>query len=317
MSGQLASILIPCFNAQRWVAQTLESALAQTWPNKEIIVVDDGSSDQSLAVIRKFASPRVKVISQDNRGASAARNRALKESQGDFIQYLDADDLLAPDKIELQMKRLAADPLDRVAAGAWGRFYDSPDNTQFIPDLIWADLPPIDWLVISWSNGLMMASHAWLTPRAVVEKAGGWDETRCPMDDGEYFTRIVLNSSGVSFCRAARSYYRSGIQDSWSKGTSPEITKSIYRAIELCTTHLLAREDSARTRQACANFYQGFIYSLYPEMPQLVKQAEAKVQALGGSNLKPGSTAIRQFVASIIGWKLARRIKRFPYQIKS
>lgn len=100
----LVSILIPCYNAEKWLAETLESALAQTWDNIEIIVVDDGSTDKSLAVAKQFEPDGVKVISQANKGASAARNRAFQESQGDFIQYLDADDLLVPDKIELQVK---------------------------------------------------------------------------------------------------------------------------------------------------------------------------------------------------------------------
>ena len=93
MSQPLVSILIPCYNSEKWLAETLESALAQTWQNKEIIVVDDGSSDGSLSIAQKFSSSKVAVISQKNRGASSARNLALGKAQGDFIQYLDADDL--------------------------------------------------------------------------------------------------------------------------------------------------------------------------------------------------------------------------------
>src|SRR5690606_5350603 len=118
----LVSIIIPCYNAARWLPATLESALTQTWPATEIIVVDDGSSDDSLAIARGFAPRGVKVISQTNRGASAARNRGLAEARGDFIQYLDADDLLSPRKIELQLARLASAPADAVATCRWGRF---------------------------------------------------------------------------------------------------------------------------------------------------------------------------------------------------
>src|SRR5690349_12910162 len=101
----LVSILIPAFNAERWLGETIESALNQTWPSKEIIIVDDGSADDTLRVARSFASSTVKVISQENSGACAARNRALAEAQGDFVQWLDADDLLAPDKIARQLER--------------------------------------------------------------------------------------------------------------------------------------------------------------------------------------------------------------------
>ena len=81
----LVSILIPAYNADRWIVAALESALAQTWPNKEVILVDDGSSDDTLRIGRTFESGSVKVLSQKNSGASAARNLALSHAQGDYI----------------------------------------------------------------------------------------------------------------------------------------------------------------------------------------------------------------------------------------
>src|SRR6187399_1507760 len=99
----MVSILIPAFNVERWLAETLRSALAQTWPLKEIIVVDDGSTDGTLAIARQFESSGVRVATQKNQGAATARNTAYSLSKGDYIQWLDADDLLAPDKIEKQI----------------------------------------------------------------------------------------------------------------------------------------------------------------------------------------------------------------------
>ena len=96
----LVSILIPAYNAERWIAETIQSALDQTSARKEIIVVDDGSSDQTLKIARRFACKTVSVVSQQNRGASATRNHALALSKGEYIQWLDADDLLGPTKIE-------------------------------------------------------------------------------------------------------------------------------------------------------------------------------------------------------------------------
>src|ERR1700733_7773261 len=105
----LVSILIPAYNADKWVADTIRSAAAQTWQRKEIIVVDDGSKDHTLSIARRFESGSVRVATQQNQGASAARNKAFSLSQGDYIQWLDADDLLAPDKIEKQMMVLGED----------------------------------------------------------------------------------------------------------------------------------------------------------------------------------------------------------------
>ena len=86
----LVSVLIPCYNAGRWVAQALDSVLAQTWPALEIIVVNDGSTDNSREVLRAYEPRNVKVIDQDNRGQTAALNRALAAASGAFVQYLDA-----------------------------------------------------------------------------------------------------------------------------------------------------------------------------------------------------------------------------------
>src|SRR3954466_15611284 len=106
---ELVSILIPCHNAERWIAQAIDSALAQTWPDKEVIVVDDGSTDASAEIIREYGD-RIRGESGPNRGGNAARPRLLALSRGEWLQYLDADDYLLPDKIANQMRFLASRP---------------------------------------------------------------------------------------------------------------------------------------------------------------------------------------------------------------
>src|ERR1051326_5639298 len=118
-SPPLVSIIIPCFNAARWLPATLQSALAQTWPNLEVIVVDDGSTDHSAAIARRYEGDRVRGVVQPNAGAAAARNTGLRHARGEFIQFLDADDLLAPEKIAKQMEALLRAPAGAVASGPW------------------------------------------------------------------------------------------------------------------------------------------------------------------------------------------------------
>ena|SRR5205823_7599306 len=306
---KLVSILIPVYNAETFVAEAIQSALDQTWPAKEVIAVDDGSTDRSPEILEDFR-PRIRIIGQENRGASAARNRALNEAQGEFIQFLDADDLLARNKIEVQMQRLVSAPQDRVASGAWGRFTDRPENTVFISEPVWKDSDSVDWLINSWLGGGMMPCHAWLTPRALIDKAGPWNEDLSTNDDGEYFARILLSSSGVVFCGDARVYYRSGLPKSLSQSPGVNHIESVYRSLELCAAHLLAKEDSVRTRRACATQFQRFIYDVYPQSPDLVRQAEAKVRELGGSDLQPGGGHLFQVTSKTLGWKTARRVQR-------
>src|SRR6266404_3545490 len=144
----LVSILIPAYNAEPWMADTIQSALGQTWPNKEIIVVDDGSSDQTLSVARQFASKSVSVVTQENLGAAAARNRAIALSQGDYIQWLDADDLLSADKIAKQMAAAEQSKTKRTLfSSSWGYFIYRPSVARFVPTSLWYDLSPVEWLV--------------------------------------------------------------------------------------------------------------------------------------------------------------------------
>src|ERR1039458_6206765 len=132
------SILIPAFNSQEWIEDTLRSAIAQTWPNKEIIVVDDGSTDRTLAIARQFESESVRVFTHKNQGAAAARNKAFSISRGDYIQWLDADDLLAPDKIARQMESVHGGIGKRtLLSSPWGHFMYSPYRAQFIPTPLW------------------------------------------------------------------------------------------------------------------------------------------------------------------------------------
>ena len=134
MRVPLVSILIPAYNAEEWIAESIESAVAQTWPRKEIIVVDDGSTDRTCDVARGFASQIVKVVSTENQGQSAAVNTAYGLCQGDYIQELDADDLLAPDKIEKQLAALRETDGPRTLLSCpRGYFYYSTTRAWFPP----------------------------------------------------------------------------------------------------------------------------------------------------------------------------------------
>ena len=109
----LISIIIPCYNAEKFIFEAIESALNQTYSKVEVIVIDDGSSDRSVEVIQSFGD-RVRFEAIDHKGACAARNRGLQLSKGEYIQFLDADDLLVANKIESQLPFLIDDRADLV-----------------------------------------------------------------------------------------------------------------------------------------------------------------------------------------------------------
>src|ERR1035437_4941027 len=139
----LVSILIPAYNAEEWIGEAIQSAIGQTWSRKEVIVVDDGSKDRTAEVARRFASKEFLVVSQENQGAAAARNHALHLSQGDYIQWLDADDLLGLDKIERQLAALRdGDDEHTLLSGPWAYFNFRTDRARFKATSLWQELAP-------------------------------------------------------------------------------------------------------------------------------------------------------------------------------
>jgi glycosyltransferase involved in cell wall biosynthesis len=317
MTNAKVSVLIPAYNAAAFIEQTLDSVLAQTWPHLEVIVVDDGSRDDTLARAQRFIGPNVRVVAQKNAGASAARNQAFALATGSYIQYLDADDLLHPDKIRAQMECLGQWPEATLSSSAWSMFYEVPSEQDLRPTVLWRDYAdPVQWLLSAWENDVWMQPSAWLTHRSLIEAAGPWNEQISLHDDGEFFSRVLLRSSGVVFCGAAKSFYRKGIADSLSSIRSEKATRSHLAVCQAYEAHVLARRDDAVTRQACANNYQRLIYEYYPAHPGVRQVAAARVRALGGSTAKPSSTPLFRLVDKVLGWQLSKRLQQFVYEHK-
>ena len=306
------SIIIPCHNAAPWLAETLESAVAQTWPKKEIILVDDNSTDGSLELARGYESRGVRVLTQSNRGAAAARNAGLAAARGDYLQFLDADDLLSADKISAQLAILGEASAGSVASCRWGRFQNNPATAVFRDTTVFHDFTPArEFLVHQAGTGDMMHPAAWLTPRATAGAAGPWDETLSLDDDGEYFCRVLLRADAVRFSPEGSVHYRSALPGSLSRSRSPAAMRSLHRSLELYAGHLLAAEDSPRVRAALANLWQRACFELYPDAPALSTDAGRRALSLGRPTVAfPFGPKLR-WTAALFGWKLARRLQRW------
>ncbi|RYX82911.1 glycosyltransferase family 2 protein, partial [bacterium] len=123
------SIIIPVYNAALFLAETITSTLKQSYRNFEIILIDDGSSDNSYNIAKQFNDPKITVVKQANKGASAARNHGISLATGDYIQFLDADDFLHPQKIEQQIDTLKNYSDLHLIGGTWQRFVKNLDYT--------------------------------------------------------------------------------------------------------------------------------------------------------------------------------------------
>jgi glycosyltransferase involved in cell wall biosynthesis len=314
----LVSILIPAYNAEPWIADTIQSALWQTWPNKEIIVVDDGSRDQTLSVAQQFASKSVSVVTQENLGASAARNTAIGLSQGSYIQWLDADDLLSPDKITKQMAAVEQSQTRRTLfSSGWGYFIYRPSMARFVPTRLWGDLSPVEWLVRKMSHNLHMMNATWLVSRELTESAGPWDTRLSLDDDGEYFCRVLLASEGTQFITDVKSYYRMSGCNSLSKvDRSNKKLESLWLSMQLHIGYLRSLEDSERARSACVTYLQNWLKCFYPDRLDIVEQAEKMAASLGGRLEFPRLRWKYDWIRPIFGYELAKRAQFLLPEIK-
>ena len=286
----LVSIVIPAYNAERWIAQSLSSAMAQTWPRKEIIVVDDGSTDRTAEIARKLATREVQVVSTENRGMSAAVNLGLRLSRGDYIQELDSDDLISPDKIERQIGALRPSDSRRVLLSSpWGYFYHRPWRARFVRNSLWQDLSPTEWLLRKLGENLHMQNATWLVSRELAEAAGPWNESLNYDQDGEYFTRVLAVSDGVRFVPEGRVYYRTGGLGRISFiGTSERKKESLLVSMAAHVRCLRGLEDSPRVRVACLSYLQNWYWHFVPDRPDLAAELQRMAGELGGA-LQPAT----------------------------
>jgi glycosyltransferase involved in cell wall biosynthesis len=280
----LVSILIPAYNSEGWIADTLQSAVAQTWQRKEIIVVDDGSKDRTAEVARQFESAGVTVVTVPNGGASAARNQALKLSQGDYVQWLDADDLLPPDKIERQLGALKdGDSKRLLLSGPWGYFSYRTQRARFVRNSLWNDLSPVEWLLRKMGENLHMQTGTWLTSRELTEAAGPWDTRLMSDDDGEYYCRVLLASEGTRFVPEAKVFYRVSPSSRWSYiGNSNKKKDAMLLSMKLHIQYLRSLEESDRVRKACVTYMQNWYENFYPDRADSMAELQSLAAELGG-----------------------------------
>lgn len=309
MTRPLVSVCIPCFNAERYLAAAVESVLAQTYAPIEIIVVNDGSTDQSADVLQCFAGHGVKVIHQANAGQCAAANRAWAEASGDYIKFFDADDLLGREMIERQVAALSG-RTDAIAMGEWSRFSQDPAEATFDALPMYRTTDPVTWLVDEWTRGApMMQCAMWLIPFAVLQRTGGWNERLSLINDFEFFSRVLLSARELVYVPGARLFYRSGIATSLSGQKSRRAAESAHLSLLLGTDQLMAAENSQRTRRAAANMLRTFDHTFCPAFADLRRALESRIKGLGGSDLPPVGPPGFHRLRRWIGWRAARRVQ--------
>lgn len=220
----LVSIIIPNYNREVLVAETVQNMLDQDYPEKEIIVIDDGSTDGSVARLNKFGDA-IKIVSQKNQGPGAARNNGLKLAKGKYIQFMDNDDLASKNKISSQMECLHRNKADAVYS-PWGKF-QIQESTITLDGLVLQsqEIPSsamIPALLEEWSTVL----QTYLFKREFLDKIGPFKTDVSYLEDIDYLVRIVLNNAVMAFEDAPIVIYRNNSTDKLSATGADSIKKS-------------------------------------------------------------------------------------------
>ena len=176
-SKPLISVIMPAFNAAAFIAEGIDSILAQEHRPIEVIVVDDGSTDDTASIAAGFGSP-VRCCTQKNTGPPSARNKGLSMARGDLIAFLDADDVYEPGKLELQVKKLEENPQVDVVVGKMVRL-----------ELASAPDEPLVFVPIEQDDHVNLQLGTALFRRAAFDKVGFFDVSLLATDDWDWFMR--------------------------------------------------------------------------------------------------------------------------------
>ncbi len=241
----LISIIIPTFNRSCLLGETLDSVLSQTYQNWECIVVDDGSKDHTVELMKfyKEKDSRIEFYKRPNnkkKGAASCRNFGLEKSRGEFIQFLDSDDLLHANKLKYQIDAVKKKD-DVLLTCKWGYFtkLDHLYNRFKHKQKVYRNFRrPYKLLFYFGKYEEFLPIHTYLIPKGIIKKAGNWNENLCNNDDAEFMTRILLQARRIHFTPGAIVFYRIGNVFKLSDFKKLSQANSAIKSLELISKNL-------------------------------------------------------------------------------
>jgi glycosyltransferase involved in cell wall biosynthesis len=183
----LVSVVIPTYNYGRYLPETIDSVLGQTYADREIIVIDDGSTDDTAEIIRRYGD-KVIYLAQANTGLPATRNRGCAVARGEYFAFLDADDVWLPNKLEVQVRALERNPDIGMVCGSMNRI---DIDSRPLPGPKPSD-PPGETTIEMLERGTALPS-TWMIRRSCFEGVGGFDEQLTSMEDYEFALRVAMH----------------------------------------------------------------------------------------------------------------------------
>lgn len=303
------SILIPCYNAEAWIAQSIESALNQTYPNKEIIVVDDGSTDGSLEIIKSFGDA-IRWQTGPNQGGNVARNRLLELSTGEWLQYLDADDYLLPDKIEKQVQYLSQVPHTDILYSPSIFEYHQEEKS-------WQEVLPIPephdpWILLARWYLPQTGSPIW-RKQAIID-VGGWKVDQPCCQEHELYLRLLIAGKRFEYFAEAGSVYRQWGESTVCKRDKSQTHRQLLAIQDKIEQHLKATNQLTPARQNAINqtrFENARMIWLSDKT--WASQVISKINNTNKAFVPSGQAAPKSYrlVYQLLGFSIAEQIANF------
>jgi glycosyltransferase involved in cell wall biosynthesis len=314
----LVSVIIPFFNCGSSLTRTIKSVMAQSYSPIEVIMIDDGSTDDSYSIAKNFECTNIKVFRQINLGASVARNLGIANASGTYFQFLDAGDVLSDNKIEIQVNALSRYKR-KLAVCDYAQFTNDAELKMDVildqSDFIYSTENPIDFLISLWGgygNLNFIPTNCWLVPRELIEMVGGWRNYRCPDDDGEFFARIILASNGIIHTENARNYYHIAFrgENQLSQNKNVKLLKNLILTIDLKHKYLEQKGGHKFLPIAIGSQYLRFAVFNYPQQIVLSKIAFRRYKKLNVKLKSPVLGGIfLECTKYLFGWRVARWLR--------
>jgi len=318
----LISVIIPVYNSEKYIYKTISSVLGQTFKNFELIIVNDGSEDNSLEIINQFNDLRMCVYSKSNEGQCKALNYALTKSKGKYIKYLDSDDLMNESHLELLVNKVEHYNKFKDDILYLSEFQRFSSENIFWPKTNrteWSDNSPYNFLIKALSNESdMLPAWQWLIPISIINKSGNWNETLGLGNDFDYSVRLILNSSQIVFCPGSIIYYRTGLNKNMSSNLSNSTILSVLGSSRIAIANILEKYNSVEVRHLCAQKLLRWLHDYLPFInSKLIKEVEGEISCLS-RNCKYKFTSYKmKYISLLIGWKLSRIIQFRVYQFRN
>jgi len=282
------SIITPCYNAEDFIKETINSVLNQSHRFIDYIVVDDGSTDNSLKILDTYKD-RITVLEAPHKGACAARNKGAELAKGDYLLFLDADDTLDENTIEVFLNEIKNQNNTLVACN-WKRLNYTENKWVTTPSGL-SDTPPNNDFIKGWLSGWYVPPAGILWPKKLFENTGGWDESLAANQDGDLILRALISGVNIKLTKNTNVYYRhhDASKISISSSKSSRHLASRMKVLEKVTNSLGENQKLEQYKIEIGKGYHNLARNNFKTDAKLAKSCETNAKKYAGKHRFSGS----------------------------